>query len=242
MTLYCRLHSTDLLDPAVSGVPAPAPRLPSTEKRPAVIVAGHRGTEIADPSPMNDARSRGHDTCQAPDLRSPNRPARRSSCFPDSPEEHAMVTRAWIAAITASILACGGSRKQPSPSPSEAPAHGEMTGMGCPAAVPGTEVSVENTPDGVALSFTSTNDVAEVRRRTRAMAAMHEHMMESGGMMEPGEMMMVPSSARAEEIDGGARIVLTPTDPAQLAALRAHVHAHANQMASGHCRMMKHHG
>jgi hypothetical protein len=52
----------------------------------------------------------------------------------------------------------------------------------------------------------------------------------------------VPSTARAEDIDAGARIVLTPRDPSQLAELRARVHEHAAQMASGHCPMMEHHG
>ena len=55
-------------------------------------------------------------------------------------------------------------------------------------------------------------------------------------------MKMVDSTARAEDIDGGTRIVLTPKDPAQLADLRAHAHEHAEQMAGGHCPMMQHHG
>ncbi|MCW5806029.1 MAG: DJ-1/PfpI family protein [Deltaproteobacteria bacterium] len=52
VTLYCRLQGTDLLDPAAIRVPAPAPRLPATAKRLAVIVAGNRGTEITDTLPL----------------------------------------------------------------------------------------------------------------------------------------------------------------------------------------------
>jgi hypothetical protein len=63
------------------------------------------------------------------------------------------------------------------------------------------------------------------------MGSDHMHMM----------MKMVPSDARAEDSDGGARIVLTPKDPAQLADLRAHVREHVAQMQSGHCPIMEHH-
>ena len=52
-------------------------------------------------------------------------------------------------------------------------------------------------------------------------------------------MKMVDSTAHAEDIDAGARIVLSPKDPAQLAELRDHVREHAARMASGHCPMME---
>ena len=165
------------------------------------------------------------------------------------------VTHGLLAAITTSMLmlACGGSKREPAPpqpASSGAQAHGEAGGMGgmCPMAE-GTKITAEDTQDGVAMSFTTTGDVAQLRQRVHHMADMHEHMMQggmmgSGQMMGSGHMMMtrVPSTARAEDIDGGARIVLTPKDPAQLADLRARVHEHASQMASGHCPMMEHHG
>lgn len=64
--------------------------------------------------------------------------------------------------------------------------------------------------------------------------------MNSGGMMGSGHMkaMMVPSNARAEDVEGGARIVLTPKDPAELQTLRDHVRGHAERMAAGYCPMM----
>lgn len=55
-----------------------------------------------------------------------------------------------------------------------------------------------------------------------------------GGMMQ-GAMMMPPSTARAEEIEGGARLVLTPRDPAQLSTLRENIQQMAGGMASGQC-------
>ncbi len=63
--------------------------------------------------------------------------------------------------------------------------------------------------------------------------------MKGGGMHE--HMAMVPSHAAVDDVDHGARIVLTPDDPAQLATLRGQVHAHAEMMKSGHCPMMKEH-
>jgi hypothetical protein len=131
-----------------------------------------------------------------------------------------------------------------------------MMGM-CPMKVPGTTASVADTGDGVAISFTtpSTGDVAELRRRVRHMAEMHDRphgMMRGGAMAVPKEatppprtsgmgmsrMKMVPSTAAAEDVEGGARIVLVPRDPAQLAELRQHARDHVGQMSRGECPMM----
>lgn len=59
-----------------------------------------------------------------------------------------------------------------------------------------------------------------------------------GGMMMTGGMMTPAATASVEDIEGGARLVLRPKDPAQLAALRAHVHMKAERMAGGQCPMM----
>ena len=110
----------------------------------------------------------------------------------------------------------------------------------CPMRLPGTQVSTSETPDGIAIVFTTAGDLAPLRDHTRHMAAMHEQMM-SGGMRGSGEAMMkmVPSKARAEDIEGGARIVLTPNDPSQLAALRDHVRRHVDAMKrQAGCPMM----
>jgi hypothetical protein len=58
------------------------------------------------------------------------------------------------------------------------------------------------------------------------------------GMMKSGGMMMPPATASAEDIPGGARLILQPKDPAQLGALREHTHMHAERMAKGECPMM----
>jgi hypothetical protein len=151
-----------------------------------------------------------------------------------------ITTKRLCAALTTSLLivACGGSKPQPAPPPptsTSAPAHHEMAGM-CPLEVSGTQVAATDTSDGAAIAFTTTGEVANLRQRVHHMAVMHDH------MMAEGMMKMVPSSARAEDIDGGARIVLTPKDPAQLSELRAHVRDHATMMANGRCPMMGHEG
>jgi hypothetical protein len=51
---------------------------------------------------------------------------------------------------------------------------------------------------------------------------------------------MARATARSEEIEGGARITLTPSDPADLEALREHVRHMAAQMVPGQCPMMEH--
>jgi metallo-beta-lactamase family protein len=61
-----------------------------------------------------------------------------------------------------------------------------------------------------------------------------------GGMMSGP--MMPDATARSEEIDGGARIVVTPRDPSELTALREHARHMADQMASGQCPMMSEQG
>lgn len=123
----------------------------------------------------------------------------------------------------------------------------------CPMKVEGTTSSVSDTGDGVAISFTtSTGDVAELRRRVHHMAEMHErhHGMKGEGMMgghneappspgsSPKKMMMVPSTATVNDVEGGARIVLVPKDPARLAELRQHARDHVGRMSRGECPMM----
>jgi hypothetical protein len=52
-------------------------------------------------------------------------------------------------------------------------------------------------------------------------------------------MRMVPSRASVEDVPGGARLVLVPTDPSQLTTLRAQAREHAAMMEKGECPMME---
>lgn len=119
----------------------------------------------------------------------------------------------------------------------------------------------------LAFTTKSKADVAELRRRVALMAEMHnddlrmhgpgqgmhggrgpmarpgDHRGRHGGMrgMMGGPMMMMTmldTTARVENIEGGARLVLTPKDPAELPALREHLRARATRMSSGTCPLV----
>lgn len=193
---------------------------------------------------------------------------------------------------------CAASQDSRQPNVAEAPAPpsepqpkpGMAHGMGgrdmaatCPMAVEGTTARVEDVDGAAGMAFTTTGDVAELRRRVAHMAEMHDQhhgknhdkaqdMVGAqpisgsttmagaeaaapaphaagmhGGMHGDGKGMtgdgrkMPLSTARSENIEGGARLIVTPQDPADLAQLREHTHKHAEQMASGQCPMMSMH-
>lgn len=175
---------------------------------------------------------------------------------------------AVFAAMTAGCASTSGGQPAPAARAAPAPAHEHGMGAMamCPMQVPGTKVAAADVEGGVALSFTtSTGDVSDLRQRVRRMAEMHnqhhsggmmmgghhgpgEHEHEGGSaagheccggaMMRGGMTMMPAATASAEDIQDGARLVLRPTDPAQLGALREHIRMHAARMARGECPMM----
>ncbi len=156
----------------------------------------------------------------------------------------------------------------PAQAGSAAPRGMESTPMeACPMAVPGTQVAVTETRDGEAVTFTTSPDQAgELRARVHAMADMHNRHhqdgrgmemhggMHHGSMMGGGSMgssggggdamamMPPPSRAAVEDVEGGARLVVTPNDPADLDRLRSTVRMHAERMRqTGTCEI-NHHG
>ncbi len=131
---------------------------------------------------------------------------------------------------------------------------------GCPLALPGAQIRSEVTADGVALVFTTGGgDPAELRDRVQRMADRHNAAQapaaepdgaggaageKSGGMTSTegahgmdmhGAARSVPSRAAVEEIAGGARVVFTPSDPAQVGMLREQIRVHGKDMASTGC-------
>ena len=115
----------------------------------------------------------------------------------------------------------------------------------CPLDVAGTQVVIADVDGGVVLAFTTPGDVAELRVRVHHMADMHAmhdmHRMHGPmshghmGISAPLQMRMVPVQAAVADIDGGARVTLTPIDPAQLEALRAQARDHESMMHEGGC-------
>lgn len=113
----------------------------------------------------------------------------------------------------------------------------------CPMDVPGTTAQAEDVDGGAALTFkTTTGDTAELRKRVAQMAEKHNKMagggMHGGGMH--GGMMLPPSEARSEDVEGGARLVFTPQKPETLSELRDKVRKHAADMGAHKCPMMQH--
>jgi hypothetical protein len=114
------------------------------------------------------------------------------------------------------------------------PHHADIM-QNCPMIVPGSDVSVTDVEKGIALTFTANSgDVTELRRRVEAMAQMHST--SSNAAMHRN---MMPFSVKYEAVAGGARLTLTPTDPAQLEAFRKTVRQHMEQMKKGDCSMMQ---
>jgi hypothetical protein len=108
--------------------------------------------------------------------------------------------------------------------------------MSCPMTLQGTSVSVADTPTGVAISLTTkTENVAELRQRVQQMATMHGGQLSSEAMKQ-GQMM--PGTIKYEEIENGARLTLTPREPAKLDEFRKQVRAHVERMQKGDCSMM----
>ena len=113
---------------------------------------------------------------------------------------------------------------------------------GCPMMIPGATATAADTDQGVAITFTTGPDgVVALRARVRRMAEQHGGLMagcpcramvgdggapmqgmmrrpmgDAGmpmqGMMMMQGMRMPPADARAEDVDGGARLTLTAKD------------------------------
>lgn len=159
--------------------------------------------------------------------------------------------------LAVGTVACGSSGTKSQSTTASAPPPAQHEAGHCDMKeMAGAKVNATDTANGIAVEFTTTGDVAALRTHIHKMADMHNGMaMHEGGEMHGGMgsgdmhggmgsgemhgMKMVPSKATVEDIDGGARIVLVPNDPAQLADLRTHVREHAAMMAKGECPMME---
>jgi hypothetical protein len=107
----------------------------------------------------------------------------------------------------------------------------------CPMKLQGTEVTVEGTVTGIALTFTNKPDkVADLRRRVERMAVMHNAERPNEVMMQS---QMMAATVNYESIENGARLTLIPKDPAKLAEFRTKVRAHVDRMKNGECPMMQ---
>ena len=159
-----------------------------------------------------------------------------------------MTKRSWIhmSAVLLLAVGCGSNQSEPAKPPPTAPAQSSS----CSMIMKEAQIAATDGEKDVTITFTTQGDPAPLRAHVREMGAKHDQMAQGGGMTGGGmgeHMKMVPSHAAVDDVDHGARIVLTPDDPAQLVALREHVHSHVEMMKSGTCPMMQgqhgpHHG
>jgi hypothetical protein len=111
-----------------------------------------------------------------------------------------------------------------------------MMDNACPMNSQDFKVTAADTPNGIALNFTTKPEkAAELRRRVEQMATMHGTAPVNEAMAH-GQMM--PATVKYEPIENGARLTLTPKDPAQLTKFRTDVRAHVERMQNGQCSMM----
>jgi hypothetical protein len=106
----------------------------------------------------------------------------------------------------------------------------------CPMALPGIDVALSDTADGIVVDLTTTTgDVLELRRRVEHMVAMHSGPAAREGMMKN----KMAGTAKYQAIERGARLTLSFKDPENVAELRSQVRTHVEQMKTGGCPMMK---
>ncbi len=145
--------------------------------------------------------------------------------------KNVLFTVAVAASLT--IFAMGSIQNSQAAPQGETPNRSMM--QNCPMKVPGADLVVANVDNGITLTITTkSGDVADLRRRVEGMAKMHSAPANAnthGGMMA--------FSVKFEEVPDGARITLTPKDPARLEELRAKVRQHTEQMKKGDCSMMQ---
>jgi hypothetical protein len=119
----------------------------------------------------------------------------------------------------------------------------------CPLAVPGVQVESAEAEGGAAIVYKTSEQgqVDELRKRVRMMAEAHNQRAQQG-VPAVGEVpALAPARASVEDVDGGAKMVLTAIDPADAASVREHVQQRVAVMqktggcpmaAGGQCPMM----
>ena len=115
----------------------------------------------------------------------------------------------------------------------------------CPLGVTGAEVVVDDTQEGVALTFSSSPEkVDDLRARARHAANMygprkagegHDGRHATGGHHGLMPMQMPPAFAITRDVDNGIEVRLTPVDAKDLTVLRARARERAVAMSTS-CR------
>ena len=131
-----------------------------------------------------------------------------------------------VVALGCGVVGCGAPRTVGPPPPTATAPIDDPT---CPLLVPGTTLTVEDTPAGPSFVFLTTGDLDEVRARGRALATMHNDRLGPEGAM--GLVIAGTSSAVAADLDGGVRVTYRPADPNDAGKLGDELRRHGNHLA-----------
>lgn len=151
--------------------------------------------------------------------------------------------------VLASIILCAAACSTPAPSrtpvaPTAAEPPVAITTQRalqdrCPMEVPDATVRAEDIETGAALVFTTSGiyggDIADLRRRVREMADLHNHYRDWMLARMPDRAMLPPARRHIDDVPRGARIVFEPGDESGMLELRARVHVEAKRIAAGIC-------
>ncbi len=125
------------------------------------------------------------------------------------------------------LVACGQPAKHDTTAPPAPAAAHDAT---CPLEVPGTSVTVEDTPDGAAMGFVTTGDASAVQAAADAFAAAHG----SASGSSFAAMVAKGATVTAQRITGGAKLVFAGSDAP---GIQSELRMHAGHMSAGSCAM-----
>lgn len=108
----------------------------------------------------------------------------------------------------------------------------------CPLGVPSAVVRVQELEIGLALEFTTSGDVADVRRRTRLMADVRDDLRDEIARTKRSNQTLHAAERYVEDVEGGARIVFLPPHATDLHAYRLDLDAEAMRLRGGDCPMV----
>jgi hypothetical protein len=108
----------------------------------------------------------------------------------------------------------------------------------CPLRVADSVVMEQPVEHGVALVFTTPGDVADVRRRVRAMADLHDMNRDLIATTVRTRRSMHAAARYVEDVDGGARIVFRPPHETDLFEFRQEVGFEVMRLRAGECPMI----
>jgi hypothetical protein len=155
--------------------------------------------------------------------------------------EARMSSNAFALVFVTLVTAACTTAQTPAPTLTQADAP-----RGCALGVPGATVVAEDTPDGIALSFTSKDKPEEMRERANDAAAQHGpgervgrgHQGHHGEGGDHGLQMIQAPPARsvAEDIENGSRVRFVPADPAEKTRLRAKLRERVDAMNAQQCK------